>query len=237
MIRLARLLAVLAALQFGVLPASASWRMNAYLFGAPAATVTFLQCAQDTTDATTYDFTSQNTGTASATRWTAYTIHSEDGASTFAVSSSSVDGDAATEVVDFSSGTNLAAIYILANSAGTSETVSVTMSEAVTSVSICLWQIDNLQSGTATDTASAAGSGSAPTNIDVNADGIAIGGCTNGSSGAGYTWTGFTERFDGGAAEHGATAADYDEDSTASVAMSIDCQRTGNVVLAAAAFR
>ena len=196
--------------------------------GGGPATITFLQCATDTTDGSSFTFSAQNTGTASSDRATIVGILIEDAAALHSINSVTVGGDSATEVVDQGAAGVLlnSAIYILDNPTGTSEDIVVTPSETVTSMSICVWQANNLESTTATDTASDSDTDANPMtlDLDVSADGIAVAVCADVSaSSTTYTWVGFTERDDATPGEHTRSAADYDEDSSASAPLTASC--------------
>ena len=196
--------------------------------GSTPATITFLQCATNTTDGSSFTFSAQNTGTASSDRATIVGILVEDAALVHSINSVTVGGDSATEVVDQGGvGSTLnSAFYILANPSGTSEDIVVTPSETVTSMSVCVWQANNLESTTATDTASDSDTDANPMtlDLDVSADGIAVAVCADVSaSSATYTWVGLTERDDATPGEHTRSAADYDEDSSASAPLTASC--------------
>lgn len=204
---------------------------NAYtaaVAGGGPATITFQQCATNTTDGSSFTFSAQNTGTASSDRATIVGILIEDAAALHSINSVTVGGDSATEVVDQGAAGVLvnSAIYILDNPTGTSEDIVVTPSETVTSMSICVWQANNLESTTATDTASDGDTDANPMtlDLDVSADGIAVAVCADVSAGGTtYTWVGLTERDDATPGEHTRSAADYDEDSSASVPLTASC--------------
>ena len=99
----------------------------------------------------------------------------------FGVNSITIGGDSATEVVDEGASIEQvdAALYIMANPAGTAEDIVVTMSEAITAAAICVWQVNNLNSETAVATAQDTyASGSGPTlslNVNTSSYGIVIG--------------------------------------------------------------
>lgn len=195
------------------------------------ATVTFLQCANDSTNLTTYTFAAQNVGTATADRYTAIGIASQDNAITFGVSSVTVGGASATEIADQAGAGSLSssAIYILSNPSGTSEDVVVTFSEAIADATICLWQVNNLLSGTAVDTAVGFSTNASAITLDTDtaADGITVGICDQETGAQSTTWTGLTERVDASSASESWSAADFDEDGTAAVPLSITCDYTG----------
>lgn len=210
------------------------------------ATITFLQCAENDAAQTTYTFSAQNTGTASADRITYVGLVATDGNATYTINSVTVGGDTATEITDNGgAGTGLnAGIYAIANSAGTSEDVVVTYSEAITGAAICLWQGNNSVVA-ATDTATVFDTNSgavAGLDTDVPADGILIGICTIQQGGATHSWTaGPTERIDDpnvGADAQAYSAADYDEDASASTPLTIGMTGSGasDVVCTIASF-
>lgn len=179
--------------------------------GRPPPVLTFLQCsAEITTDQTTYSFTTQNTGTATDDRYTIVGINARDSASAFTISSATVGGDAVTIVENVTAaGQRFTGIGIVLNVAGTSETVSVTMSEAITSMRICLWQVTGLDSATKIASATSDATPSVP-NLNVSAFGIAIGTCGKEDVNATATWVNLTERADPtGAAEISVTAGDF----------------------------
>jgi hypothetical protein len=212
------------------------WVMNAFRFGVVStpATITFLQCTQDDTDQTTYTFLTQNTGTASADRVTGLVIMVEDGASVLSVSSGTVGGDAITIAANqYGTGaggyTGGVAVAAVANPADTSETVAITMSEAVTSMRICLFQMNNVSSVTATASTQAEAAGAVALDINTTADGVGMAGCANNNGSRTFTWAGFTERVDnpGGTPDFGSGAADFDEDGTASTPLTVNCTDDG----------
>ena len=197
--------------------------LNGFNSSASAAppVITFLQCStSNPTGTNPYTFASQNVGTASGDRYTLVGLATEDAATAFSVSSVAVNGDAATLVVD-EGGTQLAsaAFFILFNPAGTSEDVIVTMSEAISNSSVCLWSITGLSSTTATDTATGNKGGVTTTmtlDVDLSAGGVGAGICGEENTGRTFTWTGFTEEVDGNATGMARSASDY----TATVAES-----------------
>lgn len=203
--------------------AQAGFVINSFQFGGAAASITFLQCsAEDVSNATTYTFASQNVGVASADRWNLISVHSVDSATVYGVNSVTVAGDSATEVIDFDGVTarNMA-LYMFNNVSGTSEDIVVTHSEAATSSQVCLWQINNITSGTAVASAAAAATGAIDASINVSAFGVAAGGCVTVASPS-YTVTGLTERYDPGlGSEQGVYAADYTNAGTADSPLSI----------------
>lgn len=202
---------------------------------AAVASITFLQCATDANDLTNYSFASQNTGAESADRHTIVVVNSEDSATNFSTSSMTIGGDAASEAADsISAGTGSTtntSIYIMANPTGTSETIAVSMSEAITGMGICVFQANNLASATAFatltdfDTASAA----LTLNINTQADGIGVGGCNSGTNGQTATWAGLTESGSETSVGTELTMSVADaETATASTPLTVTCDFGGS---------
>lgn len=220
--RLAFALAFIAASWFAAQPAFAGMLINSYRFATSdtPASITFLQCTQSTSDLTTYTFSSQNTGTASSDRHTIVTIGAEDAASNFTVSTVTVGGDSATELYSTLAALSVeSAIFGLANTAGTSEDVVVTFSEAVTSANICVYQVNNLNSLTPVDTSNDAAEESCSSGggntvcdlvIDAQNGGILVGVMAKSTTGGtAVTWSGLTENQEVGASESSISTASH----------------------------
>ncbi len=225
----------LAILAFAVHPALAGFVINSFQIATAStpASITFLQCTSDTTALTTYTFASQNTGTASASRYTLVGVMGKDGATVYTTSTVTVGGDSATAVLDngAASGNIDASLFILANTAGTSESVVVTFSEAITAATVCLWQVNDIASATAVDTSSATTGNSTAAitlDLDVSAYGIAAGVCAQSQNGGTWAWTGMTESFDTANAQFSPGAATYTEDSTASTPLAVTADPTNS---------
>lgn len=193
----------------------------------PPVTVTFLQCHNDPDSIQNYTITSANVGTASADRLTVIGIGTRDTATSFNVTSVTIGGTAATELTD-NAGAGLvsAAFYSLRNTAGTAEDIVINNSEALASLQVCVWQVNNAGAVTASDSATVfdTNSGAIVLDTDVPADGVALGFCTVQDATATTSWSALTERSDGsvGAGEdHASSSADYDEDASASTPLSI----------------
>jgi len=194
--------------------------------------ITFLQCAGDATDLTTYTFATQNTGTASADRYTLVGVTGEDADTVFTVSTVTVGGDSATEVTeDGGLGVSInSAMYIMANSAGTSEDIVVTFSEAVTAAAVCLWQVNNLTSGTAHDFASDNASGGAAANLTMDFAALGVGAaiCGNTTDTNTFTWTGMTESSDADLGDLRGSSAEHTDTGAGETARAIDCNPSAN---------
>lgn len=226
---IARSLAAFAYLVSSTL-AHAGFVINPFFTTSPS--ITFLQCAADVTNLTTYTFATQNTGTASSDRYTLVGVTGEDDATAFTVSTVTVGGDSATELTeDAGAGVSInSAMYLVANTAGTSEEIVVTFSEAITAAAICLWQVNNLTSGTAHDVASdtAAGGGAASLAMDFNALGVGAAICGNTGDTNTFTWTGMTESSDADLGEHRVSSAEHTDTGAGETARAIDCDPSGN---------
>ena len=210
----------------------ASFLINSYAYGTappPAGpVVNFLQCASDDTDANPYTFVSQNVGTAAADRYNIVVVMAEDSANSFGTSSVTIGGGAGTERIDSGNASSAldTSIYTFLNTAGTSENIVVTFSEAVTSAHICVFEVTGLvDAGVATDTAATFSAGAAITlDTDVTAAGFIVGGCIDAATGP-VAWTGLTEIQETSSAESTLSVASHDA-SSASTPLSITCDPT-----------
>lgn len=225
--------------------AQAGFIINSYTGGggggAAAASVTLVGCVNQTGAGPGITLAATNVGTASATRHTILLVMGGDSASAFGVNSVTVGGDAATEIVD-QNGTRQvdAAVYILANSAGTSEDIVVTWSEAIQYTIVCVWQANDLLSATAVasvadeDTAA----GVLAMNVNTTTDGIAVGGCLTYHDAQTTTWVGLTERVDAADALGVYSAADLQVTGGATpLTVSCDWTGTNDAAGAVASFR
>lgn len=180
----------------------------------PPATISFVGCTADTTDQTTYTFISHATGTA-GTRKTIVGVGMLDSATDFSTASVTVGGSSATEIIDSADIGALVqnSIYIINNPSGTTATIVVTASEAISSLVVCVFAAYDVASETATDTATQFQTGGANVVLDLNVltDGIGVGMSSSGPTAAvDDVWTGFTERVDATAeaSSHEYSAAD-----------------------------
>ena len=196
----------------------------------PLPVLSFLQCASSDANATSYTYSAQNVGTASASRATIVGIAARDSATLFTVSTVTVGGDSATSVKDDGGAQQISsALFIVANPAGTSEDVVVTFSEAVTSASICLWAVTDLSSLTAVATANASNGTGAALTLDVNtsAYGIIASMCGVFASGGTVAPTGSAiERADADTAEIHYAAYDYTEGASGASPRSFGCDNS-----------
>lgn len=244
---ISRILALIAALTFGIQPALAGFLLNSFAV-APSvpATVSFVGCTRSTSDLTTYTFTTHATGTA-GTRKTIVGVSAIDSATDYSTSSMTVGGASATEVVDSADTGSLvqSSIYIIDNPSGTTANIVVTMSEAVTALGICVWAAYDLGSETATGTAAQFQTASEAITLDlnVNAGGVGVGmSAVNFATSQATTWTGMTENADAELDQGPASVdAGYSGASTATagtpLAVTTDWNGTGDAIGVSASFR
>lgn len=193
-----RVLAAVLALLLAVSQVQAGFLINSFSFAPSAATPTksFQACATDTSDLTNYSFASQAIGTASATRNVFVVVGAEDSATSFTLSSATIAGVAATIHLNGpTTGATQVAIISAAVSSGTTGTIDLTFSEAITAAHICTTAVYDLSSVTPVASSSARDNASGPLTLDLNtsADGVVIAGCTSGALGQDAVWTGLSE--------------------------------------------
>lgn len=206
------------------------------------ASVSFVGCTQNVVDGATFTFTDHATGTAGA-RKTIVGVGGNDSATDWSYSSMTVGGVAATEVAgtDTANAGSLvqSAFYIIDNPSGTTATIVVTPSEAVTYMAVCVWAAYDVVSETPNDVAAvfSTNSSSMDVSLDVPADGFGVGMYAHQSGTATVTWTGMTERADiRTSGEAGVSAADT---ATAGTPFSATADGSGTVdsVASTASFR
>jgi hypothetical protein len=171
-------------------------------------TMEFASSSFNTANASTYNFTSMNIGTASDTRTVLVGIsRASSGTATF--NSGTIAGVAMTNRLDGGAGAhrmNFVTAEVPA-SAGSSATISVTLNASCTRCGIGVWALYNLTSSVPTATVTTSTNPHALT-IDVEADGFIIAYSYNGALQT-ATWTNATERFDEGGEVGAHTGADY----------------------------
>lgn len=211
--------------------AANDWVMNSYRFGPANPSISFQACYNSTSDLTTYSFTSSDIGTAGATRTVIVGVSGQDDAQDYGTTSVSIDGTAANEQVDTGPGSASSAqtsIWTLNVASGTTATISVTFTEAVTGAAICVWAAYDLNSAavaTATNKGNNASGSSVTLSLNVPANGIAVGMCTkSGGVSTTFTTTGMTERADSNNAESlNWTAVDITQGASAAVPLTSVC--------------
>lgn len=156
----------------------------------------------DGTNVQLYTFTSHATGTPRQSRKTIVGVSGRDGTADFSILTVTLGGVTMTEVVDAADVGSLAnaGIYILDNPLGTTSTITVNFSEAVSGCAIGVWAAYDLLSSTAYATASQFQTISAELVLDLAcpANGIVISQSnTNLDGGNTTTWNpGMMERVD-----------------------------------------
>jgi len=151
-------------------------------------------------DLTIYTFSSVAIGPADGKRAVIVGVCTRDLSSTADIGVTvTVGGITATEVITAvstaDSGRNEAALYLAIVPSGTSADVVITYNRATDRCGIAVWSAYNLNSIVATDTATSTGLSSQTLDVDVQADGFAIGYSYANNTPA-WTWTGLTERFE-----------------------------------------
>lgn len=170
---------------------------SSFTTSAASSNYSYLQSAQDTSDLTTYTFSSQNLGSADSGRYIAVAIQSRRAGTGLAVSSVSVAGVSATIAIqqtNSSTNSNVAAIAIAAVPTGTSGDIVVTLNSAAVRCAISVYRLVGITGVTPTHTDTSTASDPAMT-VDVPAGGYAIGSAITASSTT-TTWTGLTENND-----------------------------------------
>lgn len=196
------------------------------------ATVTFIGTTRSGSDLTTYTFNDRDTGSPDPARTTVVGIIADDGATNFTIDSGTIGGVAATMMGTGASDTGSlinARFMGLANPSGTTATITVTMSEAVTGCAVIIWSVLNLLSLTPTAQNQAFQTSSAAMTLDVNttADGVVLGIAGSSAGGETTTWTGLAEVTDDNNVDYNSSAADFDEDATPATPLAITCDYTG----------
>lgn len=162
-----------------------------------AAEIGYLQSYTDTSDSSSYTFSSVNFGTADSNRYIIIGIASRKSGTTTSISSVTIGGVSATitkQQVNNATNTNVSGIAIANVPTGTSGNIVVTFADTMLRCAITVYRTVGLTSKTAYDSDSS--TASAPSvSLDVPTNGFAIGiGLTAASTSA--TWTGLTEDSD-----------------------------------------
>lgn len=246
MLKLAKILSIVSALLFGISPALADLtlsQLNGFnaTSGASAASVTFVGCTVSASDLTTYTFTNHATGTAGA-RKTIVGVGGSDGTSNFSVNTVTVGGASATEVVDSADASAIvqSAIYIIDNPSGTTASIVVTFSEAVTGAVVCVWAAYDVTSETATATANQFQTSSAAItlSLNINSGGFGVAMSSKEFDGATTVWTGMTERSNA-SVESGVSSYAAADTTTAGtpLTVTVDWSGSSDSIGASASFR
>lgn len=156
-------------------------------------TVTATDSAFSVTNLTTYTFTAMSLGTASENRYILVGISARSGTAE-TISTVTVGGISATQVIDFQDSTSNAGLFIAAVPTGATGNVVVTFTGAMVRAAVGLWAVTGLRSTTPFDTATD-GVSAYSAAIDIPARGFAVGIAFSHETGS-LTWTNLTEDFD-----------------------------------------
>ncbi len=206
-------------------------------------TLTWIGSNTSGSNASAYTFTAENVGVAAADRKTIVVACGDASTASWTYTSITVGGSSATEAVETANASSLeeCAVYIIDNTAGTAEDIVVTVSKTITNMQIGVWAAYGLNSSTATatnkdfDTAAAL----LNSNVNVNAGGIAVGGCSTNGGAETATWVGLSDH---GSASQGSEISYSFADTTVGAAqspLSISCDFTGSddAIVVTASFR
>lgn len=221
-------------------PFLGSFGPAAMMGGVPRATVSYVGSTANAVGATTFTFTDHATGTP-GNRKTIVAVSGADAATAFFISDVQVgalEADVVIETAVESGSLMQAGLYIINNPSGTTATIIVTFSEAVSSAAVAVWAAYDLDSITPVDTASQFQTSSAAVvlDLDVPGDGFAIA-LSNCNANQTTTWVGMTERDDTNiSAAHSFSAADT-ATVGAPLSVSSDWAGTADAIGVAASFR
>jgi len=163
--------------------------------------LTFDHSSVNATNQTTYSFATQAVGTDVTGANKRYTIVATGGSASAArtVSSATICGVAATEVVTDISSNAPASIFLADTSGlGTSCTIAVTYSAVMQNTRIGVWRLINPVSATPTaNTCASVVTSTYTLSINISAGGAAVGTATsNSTTDRTFTWSGLTEAYD-----------------------------------------
>lgn len=193
-------------------------------------TATYQSAATSETDASSYSFTSQAIGTASADRVVVVAVFFNSGSS-ITCSAVTVGGNSATSIVSAvnapaaSTGAHLWAVNV---TSGTTATIDVTLTGTSVRASIIVWTITGTGgSTTAHNTATSTSGDPTSTTVNTLAGGCIIAAAYTANSGTNSaTWSGVTENVDavpGAGTDNCYTGGSTNNTSTASgVSVSVD---------------
>ena len=169
-------------------------------FAGGGVTISFSDSSISTTNATTYSFTAQNTGTASSDRVLIVGAVGRATVTSGTVSAITIDGAAAATIVsvgaDDTTNSRCANLRALSFSTGTTATIEVTFNRAMVRAGIGIWSMIGTNGATTVfgnNTATTANPTSAAVTIPAN--GGAVGICFS-TDASGRVWTGLDEDFD-----------------------------------------
>jgi hypothetical protein len=178
-----------------------SFYIEAISAKSPPKAATYVASVTDATDLTTYSFNTVNLGNTGLGGYVVIAVHAS-GNNTGAISSVTVDGNVATELVKVSGSTTaaVAGFYIYPAASLSSANIVVTMGALKSRCAISIWRVAGISSMTPYHTASAFSDASVSTSsISINtlSGGILIASVIRGGAQSGTaTWTNATEAYD-----------------------------------------
>lgn len=212
--------------------------INPYRFGS-GLVPTFQERKTDTSILTTYTF--NNCAVGSGTRKILVVAHGATGASA-TLDSVTVDGNAATLVVDAHGANELVAIWRFdaSGSVGASVTITLTYSAAIGGCDIGIMTLAGVATGAASDTAkdddSTSSTDTADLTIDCPAGGVIIGAATARINGTpSYNWANLSTvayNFDGvdGAGSGQPISLAYEKFAAAQTNLAVTCSTPGSII-------
>lgn len=164
--------------------------LNGFNAGGAAANVAPLSNSTSGTDLTTYSFTSM---TLSAVGYNVAVVAGQGGSST--VSSVTIDGQAAAQVVAVTATNRVLALWVAPSSGNASGTVSVTFGAGQSRAGCAVFGLTGVGSSTASNTTTSNTGNPISASLNVPAGGSAIG-ATYSDGNVNFTWTNLTEYVD-----------------------------------------
>jgi hypothetical protein len=198
---------------------------------APPAAAVFTANSSNTVASSTYNFTSQSFGTASADRSIVVGAAGQSGGGAAAITSLSIGGVSASQLLVASETSNAIEFWIAAVPTGSSGTVTVDWAAQRARCAIAVWAVTGLLSSAVSDSAQESGFGSTPGNgtVNVPAGGVVLGMTYDGGTGGRtWSWSGLTEGVDasfGGGRSYSAANADF---ATAEAGSAVSATPSGN---------
>lgn len=195
-----------------------------------ALTITYTANAQSASDLTTYTFSTQAISTAASNRKVAVITYANAGTAA-TVSSMTIGGVSATQVIGVQSGNKTGAIWIADVPTGTTADVVVTWSAGRVRCAIIVFAIYGTFSSTAYDTGSdiTMVAGAMSDTMNCPAGGVILAGIGDlaGGSHTATAWTNLTERADATHSEGGSFSGASDAFASVQTGLAITATMTG----------
>lgn len=185
---------------FVTVTANAAVVIDSYRYSSASATpasISYQTSAVNSANLSTYTFTSQAIGTASATRVVIVGVFCSSGGSPV-ISTVTVGGISATSANTLASSLRTVGVYTAPVPTGTTANIVVTMTGTVDNCGISVWRADNLLSTTPVDSQQIAVVSTTVTYpaLATSASGIAVWVVGTNLAASTYTWANATERYD-----------------------------------------